>query len=187
MRRKATLFLLFFLSMNTFGQNGSAPSAGSVDPKDKGTTSTLRKQSSENGITVGRTKVFDNRTLTLMLESLSDTLRGVQVIDQDPLKKALGLLQGSQTQDVSRSFSVLAGGTPKIVTSNNASAEADTDNQLTLANGTKDDKATKDYIQRVIDQKLTGKVGSSRDVTTSERNPALPSLPDLIAAPSGAP
>lgn len=52
-----------------------------------------------NGISVGRPKVFDNRTLTLMLESLSESLRQMQFIDQKSLAAALGSLQGFQSSE----------------------------------------------------------------------------------------
>jgi hypothetical protein len=63
-----------------------------------GQTETKRNHSKDqqqpNGISAGRPKVFDNRTLTLMLEALNDQLRNVQVIDQKTLSAALGLQQG---------------------------------------------------------------------------------------------
>jgi hypothetical protein len=42
---------------------------------DKKPPDGIKGPTGENGISVGRAKVFDNRTLTLMLESLSDTLK----------------------------------------------------------------------------------------------------------------
>jgi len=58
-----------------------------------------KDQQQPNGISAGRPKVFDNRTLTLMLEALSDQLRNVQVIDQKTLSAALGLQQGFSSTD----------------------------------------------------------------------------------------
>lgn len=58
-----------------------------------------KDQQQPNGISAGRPKVFDNRTLTLMLEALSDQLRNVQVIDQKTLSAALGLQQGFSSSD----------------------------------------------------------------------------------------
>jgi hypothetical protein len=55
-----------------------------------------------NGIAVGAPKVYDNRSLTLMLDSLNDQLKSVQTIDSKTLPAALNLLQGYQSQDVSR-------------------------------------------------------------------------------------
>jgi hypothetical protein len=161
--------------------------AGATAPNDSTPPNEVEGPIGENGISVGRAKVFDNRSLTLMLESLSDTLRGLQVIDQDPLKKALGLLQGSQTHDVSRSFSITAGGIPAITTSNTASTDISTDASRRMANGIKDDKATKDYVDSAIDRKIDEKLGTSRETKTSERTPSVPTLPDLLAAPTGSP
>ena len=120
-----------------------------------------------------------------MLESLSDTLRGLQLIDQDPLKKALGLLQGSKITDVARSFSLTAGGTPQVVTTGDNNTTFSRDTTDTTANGTKDDKVTKDYIEKVIDNKLNNTKDLKTETTVAARSPSLPSLPDLIASPSG--
>lgn len=59
-----------------------------------------------NGISVGRPKVFDNRTLTLMLESLSDSLRNLQFVDPKALAAAFNLVQGFQTTESTSSVSV---------------------------------------------------------------------------------
>ena len=60
----------------------------------------------QNGIDVGHAKVYDNRTLTLMLETLRDQLSQVKVVDQSALTTALGMLQGYQTQEVMRTGSI---------------------------------------------------------------------------------
>jgi hypothetical protein len=140
----------------------------------------------ENGISIGRAKVFDNRTLTLLLENLSDTLKGLQVIDQDPLKKALGLLQGSQTRDVARMASLLAGGSPKVVTSQDGTSQGDLQQTLTRKNGTDDGKKS-ESVEALIDRKISDNLSLKQETTASERNPALPTLPDLMGAPSGLP
>ncbi len=59
-----------------------------------------------NGIGVGRPKVYDNRTLTLMLESLNESLRNVQFIDQKSLATALGFIQGFRSSEVVSNFSI---------------------------------------------------------------------------------
>jgi len=142
----------------------------------------------ENGITVGRAKVFDNRTLTLLLENLSETLKGLQVIDQDPLKKAIGLLQGSQTRDVSRGISLLAGGVPKTVTTQDSSTQTDREPRgAPGAAAGSEPQQQQQSIEELIDKKVTENLGLKTETTTSERNPALPNLPDLIASPSGLP
>jgi hypothetical protein len=59
-----------------------------------------------NGISVGRPKVFDNRTLTLMLESLSSNLQNMQFVNRDSLSAAFAFLQGSRSSDVTTNFSL---------------------------------------------------------------------------------
>lgn len=59
-----------------------------------------------NGISVGRPKVFDNRTLTLMLETLSDSLRSLQFADQKSLAAALATIQGFQSKESTSNLSV---------------------------------------------------------------------------------
>jgi hypothetical protein len=63
-----------------------------------------------NGISVGTPKVFDNRTLTLMLESLSATLQSQQnqFIDQKALAAAFGLLQGFRSTETNSNLTVQA-------------------------------------------------------------------------------
>ncbi len=63
---------------------------------------------SQNGISVGDPKVFDNRSLTLMLDTLNQQLQSMQVIDQTKLAAALGNTQGFQTQETLRAFTAQA-------------------------------------------------------------------------------
>src|SRR2546423_1627453 len=72
----------------------------------------------DNGISVGQPKVFDNRTLTIMLESLSETLRSMQFVDQSSLKAAFGLLQGSRSSEVVSNLSVNTLPIPGLKTEN---------------------------------------------------------------------
>jgi hypothetical protein len=60
-----------------------------------------------NGISIGAPKSFDNRSLTLMIESLSETLRGMNLIDPKAVSAAFGLYQGSQTTEVNRSLTLV--------------------------------------------------------------------------------
>lgn len=57
-----------------------------------------------NGIGVSETKVFDNRSLVIMLEELNRQLQNLKIIDQKTLLDNLGLSQGFQSQDTARSF-----------------------------------------------------------------------------------
>jgi hypothetical protein len=84
---------------------GNGPHAQNAQPSP--TTNSTPSQLS-NGISVGRPKVFDNRTLTLMLETLNETLRSVQTqfIDQKTLAAALTVLQGTRSRESESSFSI---------------------------------------------------------------------------------
>jgi hypothetical protein len=79
-------------------------------------------RSQGDGIAVGKPKVFDNRALTLMLERLNQSLAQVQVVDQKSLSESLGLFQGSQTQEVSRSLSISTLPLPEIKTTSQANS-----------------------------------------------------------------
>ncbi|SPE41143.1 exported hypothetical protein [Candidatus Sulfotelmatobacter sp. SbA7] len=67
-----------------------------------------------NGISVGAPKVFDNRTLTLMLESLSQALQAQQqnYIDQKSVAAALANIQGFTQTETSTNLSLTATPTP---------------------------------------------------------------------------
>ena len=81
-----------------------------VRPKEVKDTSTWNR----NGISVGRPKVFDNRTLTIMLEGLSESLRNLQFIDQKSVATALGNFQGSRMTDSSFALSVSGPSLPGV-------------------------------------------------------------------------
>jgi len=70
-----------------------------------------------NGISIGAPKVFDNRTLTLMLNALSQTLAAQQqsYIDQKSVLAALANIQGYSQRDTSTSLNIT--GTPTPATS----------------------------------------------------------------------
>jgi hypothetical protein len=78
----------------------------------------------ENGITVGQPKVYDSQSLAIMLDQLNTRLQQISVVDAQSLQKALGLLQGSQQQDVSRSFSVSVTPQPAASASGSSGASA---------------------------------------------------------------
>ena len=90
---------------------------------------------SNNGIDIGQPKVYDNQSLMIMLDQLNDRLTKVQVIDQQSLAKALGLVQGSQQQDISRSFSASVSMTPAAVTDTGSAKSTATTVLLATAGG----------------------------------------------------
>ena len=59
-----------------------------------------------NGIHVSEAKVYDERTLAIMLEQLNEQLRTISFIDKTKLAAQLGLLQGFQSKEVSRALDI---------------------------------------------------------------------------------
>ena len=54
-----------------------------------------------HGIAVGMAKVYDNRSLSLMLEQLREQLRTLQNLDSQKVNDAVGSTQASQANDAS--------------------------------------------------------------------------------------
>ena len=100
---KQSFFLMFLIFWSSVGAWAQKPATDIKNCKDH-----EGKQSNCNGISVGEPKVFDNRTLTLMLESLSTTLQSqqTQFIDQKTLAAALGLLQGFQSSETASALNI---------------------------------------------------------------------------------
>ena len=73
-----------------------------------------------NGISVGQPKIYDNRTLTIMLESLGQTLQGMQsFVNPTTLAAALANLQGTRTTENLASVSVEGLPIPSLKTTTN--------------------------------------------------------------------
>ncbi len=87
------VFLSFFLSVHLLWGQSSCVSD---------------KKHPCNGISIGKPKVFDNRTLTLMIENLSATLQNMQTgfVNQQSVAAALGNIQGFQSREVTSNFQV---------------------------------------------------------------------------------
>ncbi|MFL6388902.1 MAG: hypothetical protein ACJ71U_15575 [Terriglobales bacterium] len=68
----------------------------------------------DNGIAVGAPKVFDNRSLELMLEQFEQSLHAATFVDKGQLAGALGQFQGSQQTDLFRDLELTANLTPQI-------------------------------------------------------------------------
>lgn len=139
-----TLWIPAFLRLLIYGQLLCWPG---LQGQDKGAAPTPpRKTLSKelrNGISVGRPKIFDNRSLTLMLESLSEALRTTQVLDQKTLATALGMQQGFQSQDFTSNLSVTTTPTPatsykNIVTTGNATTTGTSLPDTTQTTNTRD-------------------------------------------------
>jgi hypothetical protein len=79
--------------------------------------------SQDNGIGVSDPKIFDNRSLMIMLEELNKQLQSIKVIDQKSLLDSLGLSQGYQSSDISRSFEFGMAPIPALKTTRTPDAE----------------------------------------------------------------
>jgi hypothetical protein len=68
--------------------------------------SPLVQGQNQQGIYVGKPKVFDSRTLNLMLEDLSAQLGRITVLDQTKLAAAMGTLQGMESRETATSTTI---------------------------------------------------------------------------------
>lgn len=120
---------------------------------------------SPNGIDVSEIKAYDNRTLTLMLESMSDTLRAQQFVNPEALAKAIGTLQGSSRDAFLASLALSTLPIP------GSQQEAST---TTITNTAVDGKAT--VAETAVDKTTT---------TVVAVNPTAPAAPtDTATAPA---
>jgi hypothetical protein len=62
-------------------------------------------QSEDHGITVGAAKVYDNRSLLLMLEQLREQLRNLQNLDSKKVSDGIGAQQSAETEETSIALS----------------------------------------------------------------------------------
>lgn len=108
-----------------------------------------------NGISVGAPKSFDNRSLSLMVESLSENLRTMNLIDSKSVAASFGLLQGSQVSEVSRALTVVSRPIPGQTITDKPSAT--------------------DPSRREV----------STSSTVPQRDPAIPWSFDAVANPTG--
>jgi hypothetical protein len=114
----------------------------------------------DNGIGVSDPKPFDNRTLTLKLEELDRSLAAIQVIDSNQLAKSIGLLQGYQTRDVSRSGQLSMVPIPGLTTSTETTLDTD---------------AQGNVVSKVLNKESS---------TRNEFSLTTPELPAMTTAPS---
>lgn len=124
----------------------------------------------DNGITVGAPKVYDNRSLTIMLDQLTARLDQLNAVDQQPLAKALGTFQGSTERDITRSFQVTAG-IPKLTTSNSPQAASIT------GTGGNESSSTGNPGPN------SSSSGTSKSASGAGSNSSSATPPELIASP----
>jgi hypothetical protein len=70
----------------------------------------------DNGIGVSDPKVFDNRSLMIMLDQLNRNLNALQPVDPAKLASALGLIQGTRQNELNRSFEATTLPIPGVTT-----------------------------------------------------------------------
>jgi hypothetical protein len=118
-----------------------------------------------NGISVGAPKVFDNRSLTLMLESLNQTLAQQQqnYVDQKSVLNALSNVQGLSTSELSTNLQITGSPTPT----------RDISTQLNTGNVDANGKPLPNTFQR------------KTDVNTPGVTPAAPAPDTFASLPSG--
>lgn len=95
-----------------------------------------------NGITIGKAKAFDNRTLTLRVERLSASLANLKVVNQN-VTENLANLQQQSSSEVTRSLSLdLKSGTAKAADKTDTTAQTtDKDSDKTTKPGTTNQSA----------------------------------------------
>jgi hypothetical protein len=101
MRVIILLSLVAILANTTLGQRSASPLTTTT-----GFLYHIENPYAGNGIAVGSPKVFDNRSLALMLEQLDRSLERLNAIDEAKILAQLGLLQGQQSSSINRSFSI---------------------------------------------------------------------------------
>jgi hypothetical protein len=92
---------------------------------------------STNGISVGKPKVFDNRSLSIMLDQLSAQLRAVQAIDATKLSTALGNQQGAESRSFAIAASLTGPSLPSVTTKQTNTAGSLTTERDTTSDATK--------------------------------------------------
>jgi hypothetical protein len=148
--KRRLLVALSSLAITLYSPPGFTQQASETHPKH-----------SPNGIAVGKPKVFDNRTLTIMLESLSQALQSIQTqfVDQKSIASALGSFQGFRSSETSSGLSI---GTLPL-------PEAKQELVTTTGNTTSSGQALPD---------------TSKTTTTTTRSALTPQAPSLEAAPT---
>jgi hypothetical protein len=111
-RRFVSIGVVLILPLSVWGQQKEQDQPSNCRRYDSSTNVT--KSAPCNGISIGEPKVFDNRTLTLMLESLSQTLSAQQqsYIDQKSVLAALANIQGFTQSETATNLSITGSPTP---------------------------------------------------------------------------
>ncbi len=140
----------------------------------------------DNGIHVGKPKVYDSRELTLMLDNLSESLQGKQFIDPSQLAKALGNVQGFRESDTSFAFQANGAVGPGAASVFSGTPAASTTTPATDATGS----TTPGVTINVSPTLNAGSAAAAPAASTgapATSGPQPPSLPALQTPPSYTP
>lgn len=138
-------------------------------------------QGGDNGIHVADAKVYDDRQLTIMMDSLNKSLQGISFINQGSLATALGNIQGYQNTD--SSFSAFANGAvgpqAAAVFANNLPAAANATPPTAIT-------PTSPTFTVNVNPPLTTTTGTTAPAAASPTGygPAVPTLPTLQTPPT---
>jgi hypothetical protein len=180
-------------------QTPAPPQSNSTPPQPK---PAARPESTgsvgSKGIAVGEVKLFDERLLTAMVESLETQLATLHLIDQASLASAIGRLQGANISTSSLGIAVTGLPTAKVGTETTAGSKLTSGSEIatsgssdlttvtkttTGASGTSTETST----QGVEKSGTTGKETSGSEATEgAKRTTEMPSVaPTIPAAPTG--
>lgn len=118
LRRRTSLFLTAML----IAAHGFAPASHGASKRLPG-----------NGIFVGQTKVYDERSLALMYNSLQAKLTGRDFFDQGSIAASLGKFQGARIDTSSFGFNLTTTPIPGITTETNTGTTTETNEKVTQA------------------------------------------------------
>jgi hypothetical protein len=125
-----------------------------------------------NGIVADTPKVFDDRSLILMMDQLSATLSQMSALDQTKVLQGIGALQGAQQSDAARAFSISTLPLPAMQTTEQFSTNL---NQLILQQRVVSNGVFSPSVPTTLGSPLPGfsqstYSGSAQDVLTEEMN-----------------
>jgi len=131
----------------------------------------------DNGITVGQPKQFDERTLTLMLQSLEEKLVRSQFPDPSGLYNSIGRIAGATASTSSMSLSVRGPSLPSITTTSGSTTKDGTTTSLI-------DETSKSDTEKTGEKPETSSTtGSRNSQTTGTIGETTSSLQEQITQP----
>lgn len=144
----------------------------------------MAQQISDNGIVVGQTKLFDERTLAMMLRAAEESLARLQFIDQAAPGAAIGRIQGGRSNQSSFGFSVTTLPIPGVTSK--VGEEATTSDTLTTSgtttasgtiSGTGNTASTGSTTGTGTTSGETSKLTGEEITTRAEVRPLIPEQP----------